>query len=148
MISSVSSVSFRGEKDWNSLINSPGNFSQTSPAASAPSAASNPVKTPEGDKADLSTKKDDDEKNSTAALVGGIVGALALIWIGLGVAVKKSPNWTKIENAQGLLDHTKNFFRAIGKSAADTYDATLGKWFSGKAKEAANNAGAGENNAS
>ena len=70
MISPVSSVNFRGEtsnKDMNALINQPGKFSNTAPAVSQP-----------GDRTELSTK----EKSNTGAIIGGIIGALALTWIG------------------------------------------------------------------
>ena len=134
MISAVSGVNFRGEKtDFNSLINQPGKY-----AAGAP--ASQPAQ-PEGDKAELSTSVPKEEKSNTGKVIGGIIGALALVWIGLGIAVgHKGSKWTKLDAPEGLAQNAKNFFYNIGKSASDAYDSTLGKWFGKKADDAANTA--------
>lgn len=132
MISSVSSVSFRGEadnKDLNALISQPGKYS-ASPAGAQ--------QAPEGDKVDLSTTQKK-EKSHTGAIIGGIIGALALAWIGLGIAVGKG-KLSKIEAPEGIGQKAKNFFHTIGKSAVDAYDATLGKWFGKKAGEVAEDA--------
>ena len=133
MISAISSVSFRGEtdnKDLNALINQPGKYSNS--AQAAPLA-------PEADRADLSTKASK-EKSNTGKVIGGTLAALALAWIGLGIAVgRKGSNWTKIEEPAGFADNAKNFFFAIGNSAKKAYDSTLGKWF-GKAEKAADDA--------
>lgn len=137
MISAISSVSFRGEadnKDLNALINQPGKYSNSAQAAPAAQQA------PAGDRADLSTKETKKEKSNTGAIIGGIIGALALTWIGLGIAVgRKGSNWTKIDEPAGFADNAKNFFFAIGNSAKKAYDNTLGKWF-GKAEKAADDA--------
>lgn len=132
MISSVSSVSFRGEadnKDLNSLISQPGKY------AASPAGAQ---QAPEGDKVDLSTPQNK-EKSNTGAIIGGVIGALALAWIGLGFAVGKG-KLSKVEAPDGIGQKAKNFFHTIGKSAVDAYDATLGKWFGKKAGEAAEDA--------
>ena len=133
MISAISSVSFRGEtdnKDLNALINQPGKYSNS--AQAAPLA-------PEADRADLSTKASK-EKSNTGKVIGGTLAALALAWIGLGIAVgRKGSNWTKIDEPAGFADNAKNFFFAIGNSAKKAYDSTLGKWF-GKAEKAADDA--------
>lgn len=132
MISAVSGVNFRGEKtDFNSLINQPGKY-----AAGAP--ASQPAQ-PEGDKADLSSSIPAEEKSNTGKVIGGIIGALALAWIGLGIAVgHKGSKWQKIDAPEGLGQKAKNFFYTIGESAKKAYDSTLGKWFGKKADDAAN----------
>ena len=97
MISAISSVSFRGEtdnKDLNALINQPGKYSNS--AQAAPLA-------PEADRADLSTKASK-EKSNTGKVIGGTLAALALAWIGLGIAVgRKGSNWTKIDEPPGSL---------------------------------------------
>lgn len=133
MISSVSSVSFRGEtdkKDVNALINDPGKFSNAAPAA------------PQGlesDKVDFSNSEKK-EKSNTGAIIGGTLAALALAWIGLGIAVgRKGSNWKKIENPEGIMQKAKNVFYSIGESAKKAYDNTLGKWF-GKAEKTADDA--------
>ncbi len=135
MISAVSSVSFRGEagaqKDLNSLINDPGKFSSAAPAQTTAQ------QQPKADEAVFSTK-DEKGKNNTAKIIAGVVGALALVWIGLGYAVgHKGSQWTKIEAPEGITQKCKNFFYAIGESAVKTYDNTLGKWFGKKAGDAA-----------
>lgn len=127
MISAVSGVNFRGEKtDFNSLINQPGKY-----AAGAP--ASQPAQ-PEGDKAELSTSVPKEEKSNTGKVIGGIIGALALVWIGLGIAVGRKA-LTHVDAPEGFAQKAKNFFYTIGKSASDAYDKTLGKWFGKKADE-------------
>ena len=94
---------------------------------------------PEADRADLSTKASK-EKSNTGKVIGGTLAALALAWIGLGIAVgRKGSNWTKIDEPAGFADNAKNFFFAIGNSAKKAYDSTLGKWF-GKAEKAADDA--------
>lgn len=102
MISAISSVSFRGEtdnKDLNALINQPGKYSNS--AQAAPLA-------PEADRADLSTKASK-EKSNTGKVIGGTLAALALAWIGLGIAVgRKGSNWTKIDEPAGFADNAKN----------------------------------------
>lgn len=132
MISAISSVSFRGEtdnKDLNALINSPGKYSNSAQAAQ---------QAPAGDRADLSTKEFKKEKSNTGLIIGSVLGALALAWIGLGIAVgRKGSNWTKIDEPAGFADNAKNFFFAIGNSAKKAYDSTLGKWFSKKADDVA-----------
>lgn len=133
MISSVSSVSFRGEadnKDLNALISQPGKYSSSNAATQQAT---------EGDKVDLSTSSGDKKKSNTGAIIGGVIGALALAWIGLGLAVGKG-KLSKIEAPDGIGQKAKNFFHTIGKSAVDAYDATLGKWFGKKAGEAAEDA--------
>lgn len=127
MISAVSGVNFRGEKtDFNSLINQPGKY-----AAGAP--ASQPAQ-PEGDKADLSTRVPEEEKSNTGKVIGGIIGALALVWIGLGIAVGRKA-LTHVDAPEGFAQKAKNFFYTIGESAKKAYDSTLGKWFGKKADE-------------
>ena len=127
MISSISNVNFRGEADFNSLINSPGKYSTNAAA---------PQQNVEPDKVELSTtQKPKKEKNNTGLIIGGVLGALALTWIGLGIAVgRKGSTWTKIENPDGMMQKAKNFFYDIGESAKKAYDNTLGKWF-GKAEK-------------
>ena len=127
MISAVSGVNFRGEKtDFNSLINQPGKY-----AAGAP--ASQPAQ-PEGDKAELSTSVPKEEKSNTGKIIGGIIGALALVWIGLGIAVGRKA-LTHVDAPEGFAQKAKNFFYTIGESAKKAYDSTLGKWFGKKADE-------------
>ncbi len=127
MISAVSGVNFRGEKtDFNSLINQPGKY-----AAGAP--ASQPAQ-PEGDKAELSTSVPKEEKSNTGKIIGGIIGALALAWIGLGIAVGRKA-LTHVDAPEGFAQKAKNFFYTIGESAKKAYDSTLGKWFGKKADE-------------
>lgn len=134
MISAISSVSFRGEadnKDLNALINQPGKYSNSAPAAQ---------QAPVGDRADLSTKETKKEKSNTGAIIGGVLAALALTWVGLGIAVgRKGSTWTKIDEPAGFADKAKNFFYAIGNSAKKAYDSTLGKWF-GKTEQVAEGA--------
>ncbi len=147
MISAVSSVSFRGEggsqvsKDLNALINEPGKFS----SAAAPAAAQ-AQQQPQSDIADLSVKPEK-EKNNTGKIIGGVIGALALVWIALGYAVgRKGSQWTKIDAPEGITQKAKNFFYAIGESAVKTYDNTLGKWFGKKADDASKGATEGASN--
>ena len=133
MISSVSSVSFRGDKDVNALINSPGKFSNTT----APAPQSAVQNQPAGDNADLSTKAENKEdKKHTGAIIGGIIGALFVIWAGLGIAVGKGKmaDWN-FDKAEGIAQKAKKAVFQIGESAKKAYDATLGKLFN-KAKKA------------
>lgn len=129
MISAISNVSFRGETqpaDFNALVNSPGKYTQNA-AQQAPAA--------KGDEVDFST---DDEKksNKTAIIISSVLGALALTWIGLGIAVGKG-KLTKVEGTDLKFGQkVQNFFHTIGKSAKSAYDSTLGKWF-GKSEKAA-----------
>lgn len=130
MISSVSSVSFRGDKDVKSLINEPGKFSNAVAANPQPAVQ----KQPEADKADLSTKTENKEENKNkAAIIGGIIGALFVIWAGLGLAVGKGKmaDWN-VEKAEGFGQKAKKIVFQIGESAKKSYDATLGKLFKSK----------------
>ena len=137
MISSVSSVSFRGDKDLGNLISDPGKFSNAAPAQATAQAA------PEGDKVDLSTAvPEDGEKKHTGAIIGGIVAGLFLLWAGLGIAVGKGKmdSWKLAEGADGWGAKLKDYVYKFGESAKKSYDATLGKWFAKKAEKAAENA--------
>jgi len=137
MLSPVSSVNFRGEtdiKDVNSLINSPGKYAVAQAGA---------VQAPEGDIVELSTAAKE-EKSHTGAIIGGILGALALTWIGLGIAVHKG-KLEKIDAPSGWGEKIKNFAHTIGKSADDAYAKTLGKWFGKSEKAADTGAEAAEN---
>ena len=131
MISSVSSVNFRGDKDLNALINEPGKFSNTAGAAQ-------PQTAPAEDKVDLSTKGEAKEKKHTGAIIGGIVAGLFLLWAGLGLAVGKGKmeSWKLAEGAEGWGAKLKDYVYKFGESAKKSYDATLGKWFGKKAAEA------------
>lgn len=132
MISAVSGVNFRGnteKTDFNNLINQPGKYAAGAPAQQQAQ--------PEGDKADLSTRVPEEEKSNTGKVIGGIIGALALVWIGLGIAVGRKA-LTHVNAPEGFAQKAKNFFYTIGKSASDAYDKTLGKWFGKKAEDAAN----------
>lgn len=133
MISAISNVSFKGDapateavgQNYNDLINSPGKYS----------ANAQEQKAPQGDQVDLSTKKEKSHK--TGIIIGSVIGALALAWIGLGIAVGKG-KLVKIEGADLKFgDKCKNFFHTIGNSAKKSYDSTLGKWFGKKADDAA-----------
>ena len=139
MISSVSSVSFRGDKDLGNLINDPGKFSNAAPAQAPAQSA------PEGDKVDLSTAAaEDGEKKHTGAIIGGIVAGLFLLWAGLGVAVGKGKmkSWQLAEGVEGAGwgAKLKDYVYKFCESAKKSYDATLGKWFAKKAEKAAENA--------
>jgi len=131
MIKAVSGISFKNDatKDMNALINSPGKYS------SAPAGAS---QAPQGDRADISSSKKDEEKSNTGLIIGGTIAALAAIWIGLGIAVGKGKlaDW-KIESPDGWGAKLKNFVYTVGESAKKAYDNTLGKWFGKKADDAA-----------
>ena len=132
MISAVSGVNFRGnteKTDFNNLINQPGKYA-------AGASASQPAQPESSDKADLSTSAPEKEKNNTGKVIGGIIGALALVWIGLGIAVGRKA-LTHVDAPEGFAQNAKNFFYTIGKSASDAYDKTLGKWFGKKADDAA-----------
>lgn len=132
MISAISNVSFRGETqpaDFNALISSPGKYSQN--AAPQSSAA-------KGDEVDLSTSEEK-KSNKTAIIISSVLGALALTWIGLGIAVGKG-KLTKVEGTDLKFGQkVQNFFHTIGNSAKSAYDSTLGKWF-GKSEQAAETA--------
>lgn len=128
MIRSISSVNFGDTapaQNFNELINAPGKYA-SSPAQEAA--------VPKGDEVDFSTKPE--KKSHTGAIIGGVIGALALVWIGLGIAVGKG-KLAKIEGEDlKFAEKFKNAFFEIGNSAKKAYDSTLGKWF-GKAEEAA-----------
>lgn len=128
MVSAISNVSFRADavnKDLNSLINDPGKYSSAQQQA--------PAKDLGADKVDLSTNAAKKEKSNTGAIIGGILGVLALTWIGLGVAVSKG-KLNEIPEAAGWGEKLKNIAFKIGKSADDAYKSTFGKWF-GKAEK-------------
>lgn len=132
MISSVSSVNFKGDKNLNALLNEPGKFSTAAAAQPQPQQAP--------DRADFSNKEDEGEKKHTGATIGGIAAGLLLLWAGLGIAVGKGKleNWKLAEGAEaaGWGAKAKDLVYKFGESAKKSYDATLGKWF-GKAKDAA-----------
>lgn len=139
MISAISNVSFKGDapatgavgQNYNDLISSPGKYS----------ANAQEQKAPQGDQVDLSTKKE--KSNKTGIIIGSVIGALALAWIGLGIAVGKG----KLVKSEGadlkFTEKAKNVFFAIGDSAKKAYDNTLGKWFGKKAAETTADATAG-----
>ena len=121
------------DKDVMDMLAAPG------VGAAAPAAAQ-AQQQPQSDIADLSVKPEK-EKNNTGKIIGGVIGALALVWIALGYAVgRKGSQWTKIDAPEGITQKAKNFFYAIGESAVKTYDSTLGKWFGKKAEKAAEEA--------
>lgn len=113
MLSAVSSVSFRGDTAKNQdIINAPGKFSNPQPKR-AP-------------KPDTFESPENENKHTTAKVIGTIVGLAALAWIGLGIAVgRKGSNWKKIEKLEGeelkRMDKVKNFFFSIGESANNAF---------------------------
>ncbi len=131
MIKAVSGISFKNDatKDINALINSPGKYSAANASTS---------QAPQGDRADISSSKNNEEKSNTGLVIGGTLAALAAIWVGLGIAVSKGKlaDW-KIESPDGWGAKLKNFVYSVGESAKKAYDNTLGKWFGKKADDAA-----------
>lgn len=126
MISSVSSINFRGDKAAHSdLINAPGRFSNA-PAHQAP-------------KADTFEDSEKENKHSALKVLGSIAGIAALAWIGLGIAVgRKGSSWKKItvDEGQSLkkMEKVKNFFYSIGESANNAYKKVFKKSAESKAK--------------
>ncbi len=125
MISSVSNINFRGDAapvNHQDLINSPGKFTTTQPPkADAP--------------ADSFEKKDGAEgaekkKSKAPAIIGSIVGLLALTYIGLGIAVGKG-KLTKAVAEEGkelgFMGKVKNFFVSIGENAENLWNRIRGK---------------------
>lgn len=114
MINSVSGVSFRGDAPVNAadLINSPGKFT----TAGVNSDVS----------ADSFEKKGEHQKSHKGAVIGTIIGLLAAAYIGLGIAVHKG-KLSKIDNPEGIMQKTKNFFHKIGESADELWKKIRGK---------------------
>lgn len=112
MISSVSNINFRGNEAIapnQDLINAPGKFS--APVASEP---------------DTFEKAEEGHKKSKApAVIGGLIGAAALIYAGLGLAVGKG-KLTKA-TGEGFVAKIQNFFHSIGKNAENMYNKVFNR---------------------
>ncbi len=121
MISSVSGISFRGEAPASTadLINSPGKYSIPGVKVDA-----------HGDSFASKTEK---KKSNTGAVIGTIVALLAAAYIGLGVAVNKG-KFKKIDNPEGIMQKTKNFFHKIGESADNLWKRVRGQKAEGKSE--------------
>lgn len=114
MINSVSGINFRGDAPVNAadLINSPGKFT-TAPAVSDV-------------QPDTFEKAGEEKKGHKGGAIGTVLGLLALAYIALGVAAHKG-TLSKIENPEGFMQKTKNFFHKIGESADNLWGKIRGK---------------------
>ena len=121
MIHSVSGVSFRGDAAVNmqDLINSPGKYTSQALNSEMPA-----------DSFENNTEK---PKSHKGAVIGTIIGLLAAAYIGLGVAVNKNL-LKKIDNPEGIVQKTKNFFHKIGESADELGKKVRGKMTEGKSE--------------
>ena len=119
MISSVSSVNFRGDAapaNAQDLINSPGKFTTTQPQ-------------PADVKADSFEKEGaEKKKNKTGIVIGSIVGALAVAYIALSALVHKG-TLKQVPDAGDLKfkDKVQNFFYSIGESGSKLWKKIRGK---------------------
>lgn len=113
MLSSVSSVNFRGEAvNTQDLLGAPGKFSANQPK---------PVSKP-----DTFQAEEKEEKHSTAKTIGAIAAVALAAWAGLGIAVgRKGSSWKKIVPVEGeklkFSEKVKNIFFDIGESANNAY---------------------------
>lgn len=118
MISSVSNVNFKGDAspvNSQDLINSPGKFTNQAPAADV--------------KPDTFEKEGAEKKKSnTGAIIGSIVGLLAVAYIALSAAVHKG-SLNKVELPAEELkfkDKVQNFFHSIGESGSKLWKKIRG----------------------
>ncbi len=130
MISSVSNINFRGESvpvNPQDLINQPGKFTTTAPAADAAKAEA-PADSFEKEGAPVDGEQK--SKSHAAAIIGTVVGLLALAYIGLGVAVGKE-KLVKVPEIKGqplkFKEKLQNFFYAIGDSGRNLWNKIRGK---------------------
>lgn len=122
MINSVSGISFKGDvAPANDLINAPSKFSNPAPQADAP--------------ADSFEKAGEKKKSKAPAIIGGLVGAIALAAVALGFATGRG-KLTKVIAQEGkeltLLNKAQNFLCDIGEKVANV----LPKVFKGTEKAA------------
>ena len=123
MINSVSGISFKGDvAPANDLINAPSKFSNPAPQADAP--------------ADSFEKAGEKKKSKAPAVIGGLIGAVALAAVALGFATGRG-KLTKVIAQEGkeltLLNKAQNFLCDIGEKIANVLPSV----FKGKGAEKA-----------
>ncbi len=136
MISSVSSINFKGETvapNAQDLINSPGKYAATE----APKAETQADSFEKGAEQEEGKAK----KSKAGAVIGSLVGLLALAYVGLSVAVAKN----KLANAdvaegatKTFMNKAQDFFYSVGKSGKELWEKIASK-FKGTNPSDANN---------
>ncbi len=109
MINSVSGISFRGEAaPANDILNAPSKFSNPAPTAEAP--------------VDSFEKAGEKKKSKAPAIIGGLIGAVAIAAIALGFLTGKG-KLTKVVAEEGknltFLNKAQNFICDMGEKVAN-----------------------------
>ena len=122
MINSVSGISFRGEAaPANDILNAPSKFSNPTQKADAP--------------VDSFEKAGEKKKSKAPAIIGGLVGAVAIAAVALGFLTGRG-KLTKVVAEEGkdltFLNKAQNFICDMGEKVADLWP----KLFKGAEKAA------------